>query len=225
VALAALGFSILGAFAVAGVAVVALDVADPYTTVLANRAAVTTSAVADKYTTCRFLIDNLLRINLVVALASGICFLIWFSGAHDNLKYLGASNLDYTPGWAVAAFFIPILNLFRPFQVAQEIYRASSPDVSRDRQGNWRGATTSTLINWWWAMCLIRLLAGGCGNGFASFQRRPTLLSADYLHAIIFSGILTMVVAALTMAMIKQMYDRQTQRFEKALVALARRAS
>lgn len=235
--MAALGISILGAIALAGVAVVASDVAEPpdIAFLLIPRP-IEPPAVADKRATCRFLIDTLMRINLAMALASGIFFLVWFYNAHDNLRYLGAQNLQFTPGWAVGVFFVPILNLFRPYMAAQEIYRASSPDVSQDRLGflggrdifdvhTARSASISTIINWWWALCLIRLLAGGCGGGFRNFERRRTVLTSGYLTEIVFVGALTILLSALTIALIKEIRDRQTRRFEKVLVAMARQSS
>ncbi|MBM3996772.1 MAG: DUF4328 domain-containing protein [Planctomycetes bacterium] len=32
-------------------------------------------------------------------------------------------GLTYTSGWAVRCWFVPILNFYRPVQIAQEIWR------------------------------------------------------------------------------------------------------
>src|SRR5215510_14201591 len=51
--------------------------------------------------------------HLIVYAAAGIVFLAWFHRAHLNLPALGARGLTYTSGWAIGAWFVPILNLFR----------------------------------------------------------------------------------------------------------------
>jgi LSD1 subclass zinc finger protein len=64
-------------------------------------------------------------VNFLTYLATVIVFVIWFYRAHANLKSLDARHLRYTSGWAVGYWFIPIMNLFRPVQVAQEIWRTA----------------------------------------------------------------------------------------------------
>jgi hypothetical protein len=59
--------------------------------------------------------------QLVLFIITAILFLMWIYRAHRNPPSLGASGLKYSPGWAVGGFFIPIWNLFRPFQVTTEI--------------------------------------------------------------------------------------------------------
>lgn len=62
--------------------------------------------------------------NLVIILAilyfgtyvgCAILFLMWKHRASKNLAPLGVSNQRFSPRWAVAYYFISILNLFRPY--------------------------------------------------------------------------------------------------------------
>jgi hypothetical protein len=66
-------------------------------------------------------------LQAVAYIVASILFLIWFHRAYKNLRPLGAVNLTYSPGWAVGGFFVPFLNLVRPFQVMREIWKASDP--------------------------------------------------------------------------------------------------
>lgn len=52
-------------------------------------------------------------------------FSMWKHRASKNLAPLGVSNQRFSPRWAVAYYFIPILNLFRPYQAMKEIYLRS----------------------------------------------------------------------------------------------------
>jgi len=90
-----------------------------------------------------------------VYLGSAIAFLMWFHRTHRNLRALGAKNLKYSPGWAVGAWFIPILNLFRPYQIMAEVWRGSDP-MPLTTQSSYAGrGAVSPLLGWWWALWII----------------------------------------------------------------------
>jgi len=59
--------------------------------------------------------------------ALAVAFLVWVHRVVKNLPALGAHHMSYTPGWAVASFFIPIVCLYAPYQAIQEAWRASEP--------------------------------------------------------------------------------------------------
>ena len=49
-------------------------------------------------------------------LATAVVFGIWIVRANKNARALGAKNLSASPGWALGYFFVPILNLWKPFK-------------------------------------------------------------------------------------------------------------
>src|SRR5262249_9733732 len=93
-------------------------------------------------------------------LTAGVAWLVWFYQAHKNLPGLGAQGLRSSPGWAVGSFFVPILALFWPYQVAQEIYKASSPDAWLEDGFAWRDEPRSYLIGFWWLFWLVWVVVG-----------------------------------------------------------------
>lgn len=40
---------------------------------------------------------------------------LWIYRAHDNLRAAGVTDLEFTPGSSIGWFFVPIMNLFKPF--------------------------------------------------------------------------------------------------------------
>ena len=65
----------------------------------------------------------LIRLALfIVVLLTAVSFLAWIYRAHKNLRALGATDLKYSPGWAIGGFFIPFLNIVRPYQVVSVRY-------------------------------------------------------------------------------------------------------
>jgi hypothetical protein len=118
-------------------------------------------------------------------LACAIAFLMWFHRAHKNLKLGGLDGLRYTPGWAVGGFFVPFLNLVRPFQVMKEVW-AGSEYLSRPREEeSWRAVSPAAHVGWWWALVLIRSVLGNASGRL--------MLRADSLEELLTAGRVTLV--------------------------------
>lgn len=74
---------------------------------------------------------------------SGIATLFWMYGAVRNAKVL-RSSFDHSPVWAVGWYFVPIANLFKPYEVMQDTFIASRGQVDgRYTKGD------RTIIGWW----------------------------------------------------------------------------
>jgi Domain of unknown function (DUF4328) len=91
------------------------------------------------------------QFGLLVACA--VFFLRWFHRAYRNLLPLGATELRFTQGWAVGAWFVPILNLWRPKQIANDIWRASDPGYEPGFLV-WRAGSVPALYAFWWGLFL-----------------------------------------------------------------------
>jgi hypothetical protein len=90
-----------------------------------------------------------------VSLLTAVFFLVWIYRAHKNLRALGATDLKYSPAWAIGGFFVPLLNLVRPYQVVMEIWN-SSASLRRDSfGGTWKQEESSLFIGLWWGAWLI----------------------------------------------------------------------
>jgi len=94
-------------------------------------------------------------------LGTVIVFGRWIYFAHRNLPALGAEKLRFTPGWAVGMFFIPILNLWKPFQAMSDLARAS-----RDPR-YWHLDDTPILVGCWWALWLVVTTLGNVASRMA----------------------------------------------------------
>jgi hypothetical protein len=98
-------------------------------------------------------------VRLLLYLATAVTVVVWIHGAYKNLGAFRLRGLQFSPGWAVGYFFIPIVNLWRPMQVVQEIWRASDPETPHDPDA-WRSAPTAALVGWWWAFWIISNISG-----------------------------------------------------------------
>ena len=61
--------------------------------------------------------------DCLVALGAGVAFFMWVYRANQNARDLSGNELEFSPGWSVGWFFVPIAALFMPYRVVAEIWR------------------------------------------------------------------------------------------------------
>jgi len=81
---------------------------------------------------------------------TAVVFLMWVHRANTNARLLGA-EMKFTPGWAVGWFFIPIWNLWKPYQIMREIWRAS-------QEGAGQRKPNDLLVAWWMLFLTTHIL-------------------------------------------------------------------
>ena len=86
---------------------------------------------------------------LIVYIAAIVMFCVWTYRANANIHALGAANLRFSPGWAVGWYFVPIANLWKPYQVMNEIWRASK------NPSGWQDEASSSIVGWWWFWWIV----------------------------------------------------------------------
>lgn len=83
-----------------------------------------------------------------------IVFSRWILVAHRTVRALGATGITITPGWAVGYFFVPFINLVRPYTAMKELWRASVDPEHAPTQ------TTPTLLPVWWTLWIVSGIIG-----------------------------------------------------------------
>jgi hypothetical protein len=85
---------------------------------------------------------------LVALLACIVLVGRWIYRASANAHAL-SDEMTISPGWAVCSYFIPIVNLFKPYQAMREIWLASH------FRGNWHGEPSPSLVSGWWGLWIV----------------------------------------------------------------------
>jgi heme/copper-type cytochrome/quinol oxidase subunit 2 len=154
--------------------------------------------------------EGFIAIIQLLALVIGVVvFLVWIHRASKNLHSFGKPKLNYSPGWAVGWFFIPIMSLFKPYQAVAEIAKASKPDIDPNLLIV-DDLKTSAIIKWWWAFFLISNFLGNI-----AFR---LLLQADALtstYAYMASDGVDIIGFIVTTIMVKQISQSQELKFQK----------
>jgi hypothetical protein len=89
-------------------------------------------------------------------LLSGGFFIAWTWRAYRNITALGAQHPRFGSGWAVGGWFVPILSLWRPKQIVDDIWRTSDPAAPAFlRRPNWSEVALPGLLTAWWTFFIL----------------------------------------------------------------------
>jgi hypothetical protein len=127
---------------------------------------------------------------LITSILSSVLFLQWFRRAYHNLHKAGAKNLITTEGWAVGSWFVPILNLIRPYEIMREIWIGTQQMYTPNKFERSAIASSTGLVNGWWTTFLFSRVIGVLlsfvpNNYFSVFTNLISLLAAYYTYQMI----------------------------------------
>ena len=140
--------------------------------------------------------------SLIAFMASAVLIIKWIYRANYNAHQLGAQNMSYTPAWSVGYYFIPVFNLWKPYQAMKEIWKASKNPL------DWRLSKTSPILPVWWALWLTsNILNQSIFRLSADAVELSELMNLNMLSQI--SNLLDIPLALVTLAIINGIYRMQ----------------
>ena len=125
-------------------------------------------------------------------MASVVLVTMWIHCAHANLREIGMEGLEFTPGWAVGWYFIPIANLIKPYQAMRELWNASFGES--DGYAN----EAPPLVKLWWGCWIVCNILSNVSEIFA-----PDDASAEMAR---FSALISGVSSLLLIACAVQLH-------------------
>ena len=146
------------------------------------------------------------KLQIVAIVLTAVVWLFWLYRAYSNLGLAGTKKSRFTPGWAVGYWFIPFVNLVRPYQIVVDLWQRSEVANARDSV---MGLPRPTLVSWWWG---VYLLSGFAGRLFAALVREAR--SLDELISVTDVGMVVDaigIVSALLAVMVVRGIDRRQQ--------------
>jgi hypothetical protein len=146
----------------------------------------------------RYALIGLFQVLMFVATA--ICWLVWLHRAYANLRLMGGGKADYGTGWVVGYWFIPVMNLFRPYQVTKELWLRSA---QRNAAESIKELRPPSVVSWWWT---IYVISGFLGQALLRWSRRATEIGE--LQGVTILGIIldstSIVSAVLALAVVRR---------------------
>jgi Domain of unknown function (DUF4328) len=152
--------------------------------------------------------------QLVVFAVTAGFFIAWLHRAHSNLFALGAQHPRYSRATAIWSWFVPILNLWRPKQVINDVWRATDPDAPIDQGDSWRQRDPPVLYAVWW---LVWVALNFAYNADLRIYLRAETLE-DFQFSSLFttaSDALSVLGALLALAVVRRTTTRHEARVER----------
>ncbi len=154
---------------------------------------------------------------LLALIAAIVFFIRWFHRAYSNLRALGQPHLRFGTGWAIGAWFVPILNLFRPKQIANDIWRGSDPSAPRLNESAWKDRPVPALLGLWWAAWIVTSVLGNV-VGRLWWGADTIEATRDAARLDLASYVLDIPAAVLAILVVRRLTARQEER-ARAFVA------
>lgn len=140
-----------------------------------------------------------------------VFFIMWFRRAYYNLQAANPGYASFSEGWAAGAWFVPIMNLFRPFQMMREIWTGTQWMVPH----KFPEANPPTLVGYWWAAHISMIVMGYItryvGNIVSGENYLITMSTSLVLHELV-----AIAAAVLAIMMIKRISAFETALWEEA---------
>lgn len=145
-------------------------------------------------------------IQIVIFIATVVVFLMWLYRAHENLTAFGVpkNQLEYSSGWAVGSFFVPIVSLIIPYRAVREVWRKSVP-----HQTSMFGALDPpSYFPLWWGLWIVSNIIDRIY--FRLSWREDAASDALAILGIV-SGVLGIVSALLAVQVVREIQRQQVE--------------
>lgn len=142
----------------------------------------------------QLVIGGLSLVGPVVFVVCAISFLVWFFRAYRATGSIPGQELNYNRWWTIWGFVVPIVSLFRPVEIALEIWKKTG---RREK-----GSGAFLLLGWWvlflvaGALALAAVGVAASSNAAQGVQFIAFLLTASYGLRSLAACLAIVVVAA-----------------------------
>ncbi|MEU6239724.1 DUF4328 domain-containing protein [Streptomyces sp. NPDC047024] len=137
--------------------------------------------------------------QVLTLLGAMVVYLCWLYRVRINAEVFDLASQSLRRGWAIGAWFCPVVNLWFPRRIVLDIWDASAPQGRPAGHG---------LINGWWALWLVSVVADEAAT------REVTEGAVWTARVLLFSDLTDMVAAVLAALVVLRLTRMQN---EKAL--------
>ena len=113
-------------------------------------------SVSFDYNSLDFIFQFIGNVGSIVSIIAVIIGLFWYYRANKNIHSFGAKQV-WRPILSVIWWFIPVLNLYFPYDVTQQIWKASSPQTKLANGMEWQSVPSSKIVKLWWILLLVSI--------------------------------------------------------------------
>jgi hypothetical protein len=142
----------------------------------------------------------LVSAHSLVRLGTMLAFLAWLHARYSSIPLVDSAGTSYAPWVAVAWFFVPIVNLYKPYLIVQELWEATESDSAR------RSSDSKVVLAWWTALIAAPITAIAIGSSrFAGGGSGPPVIQIV--------NVLNVVAGLLAIAVVNLIEERWNAKF------------
>ena len=119
-------------------------------------------------------IQNIIHVGVLLStITCCIIFLLWFKREYHNLHAINP-KLKYKEAWAIWSWFIPVINLWRPYQIMKEIYIHATTTEKKEIHPEEEEIITTPIIDLWWLLWIAsNVLTSKQSTSRNDYNNRP----------------------------------------------------
>ncbi|MFG2616751.1 DUF4328 domain-containing protein [Streptomyces sp. NPDC048507] len=138
------------------------------------------------YAAARLLADRAGLVHDMAFALCGLVFVLWFHRIRRRAGVLAPQGFTAGPGWAIGSWFVPLVNLWRPYRIAVEMWVA----CVRPAPGPGKPVRTSLWpVNLWWGLFVLTGLSSAATQrlraGAGSLGELRAVLVPLMLHGVL----------------------------------------
>jgi len=147
----------------------------------------------------------------LVLLAAAVVFIVWLWRVRWNAEMFCRGEHRFTRGWVLGSWICPVVNLWYPKQVVDDIVAASDPGTPPQTL-SLKSIPGTRLVWAWWLTWVVGLVTGNVvQRGVLGGATEVGQLRTNVILSTI-SALFTTAAAILAMVLIQRIDDLQTQR-------------
>lgn len=138
-----------------------------------------------------------------IAFVTGIVvYLCWFHRVRVNAEVFSPFGHSRRRGWAIGAWFTPVVNFWMPRRITLDIWDASSP---------WGAPRSHAPVNAWWTLWILSFLADRAS--FSAYRRADGAQGLhDAARLMLFSDAVDIAAAAFAILVVLRLTGMQHRR-------------
>lgn len=154
---------------------------------------------------------------LLLFTITGIFFLKWIYRANRNCRGFGANDMQFSSGWSVGWYFIPVMNLFMPFKAMKEIWLVSIKgpenwqiidDAGEKKKGE-------IVLKLWWTLWTGVLVLPLVLPNFQNSQNLEQLINVYYISVAHYFW--QIILTLIAIKIVKTIQDNQNRLVSRAI--------
>lgn len=118
--------------------------------------------------------------NIFIYIVCIVFFIMWFRRAYFNLSMSTRAYTEFTEGWAAGAWFVPFINLVRPFTIMKEIWVKT-----QEATDNLITYKKPTILGLWWTLWIINNIGTNISTRLFNSNSLDDLLISTQLSFVV----------------------------------------